>query len=227
MADKKHLVKVLNIKEVTHDVKSFRLEKPNDYKFTPGQATHVSINKPSLDKKRRPFTFTSLNSDSHLEFTIKMYKDHEDGMTKHLFLVREGDEFIIENPWGSIQYKGPGVFIAGGAGVTPFIAILRDLRKKEKLHGNTLIFSNKTSNDIILEPEFKEMESEGLKCIFTLTQENKTGYENKRIDETFLKEKISDFQQNFYICGPVRMVGEIQSTLKNLGASPDSVVLES
>jgi predicted ferric reductase len=41
------------------------------------------------------------------------------------------------------------VFIAGGAGVTPFIAILRQLQAENKIANNKLIFT-KTANDIIL-----------------------------------------------------------------------------
>jgi ferredoxin-NADP reductase len=51
---------------------------------------------------------------------------------------------------GRIEYKGEGVFIAGGAGVTPFIAILRQLQAENKIANNKLIFTNKTANDIIL-----------------------------------------------------------------------------
>jgi predicted ferric reductase len=42
--------------------------------------------------------------------------------------LKHGDELIIRDVWGAIEYKGEGVFIAGGAGVTPFIAILRQLQ---------------------------------------------------------------------------------------------------
>jgi ferredoxin-NADP reductase len=49
---------------------------------------------------------------------------------------------------GAIEYKGEGVFIAGGAGVTPFIAILRQLQAENKTTTN--YFTNKTANDIIL-----------------------------------------------------------------------------
>jgi predicted ferric reductase len=41
--------------------------------------------------------------------------------------LKHGDELIIRDVWGAIEYKGE-VFIAGGAGVTPFIAILRQLQ---------------------------------------------------------------------------------------------------
>jgi ferredoxin-NADP reductase len=41
--------------------------------------------------------------------------------------------------FGAIEYKGEGVFIAGGAGVTPFIAILRQLQAENKIANNKLI----------------------------------------------------------------------------------------
>ncbi len=71
-----NIVRILDIQEVTHDVKCFRFEKPKGYKFIPGQATDVSINQPHWKEEIRPFTFTSLNTDDYLEFTIKRYSDH-------------------------------------------------------------------------------------------------------------------------------------------------------
>ena len=66
-----HIVKILNIEQVTHDVRRFQFEKPAGYTFIPGQATDVSINSPSLKDEKRPFTFTCLNSADYLEFTIR------------------------------------------------------------------------------------------------------------------------------------------------------------
>ncbi len=34
-----HIVKILDIGQVTHDVKMFSVEKPEGYSFIPGQAT--------------------------------------------------------------------------------------------------------------------------------------------------------------------------------------------
>ena len=153
---------------MTHDVRRFTVRKPQGYRFEPGQATLVSVNRPGWEKKKRPFTFTSLNDWPDLEFTTKIYPDHH-GVTEQLGTLEAGDSLLIEDPWGTIQYKGPGTFIAGGAGVTPFIAILRQLAKDGRLAGNTLLFSNKTARDIILRHEFEAMQ--GLRCVFTLTDE--------------------------------------------------------
>jgi ferredoxin-NADP reductase len=218
-----HIVKILSIDPVTHNVRRIRYEKPGSYGFTPGQATDVSINKPRWQNELRPFTFTCLTNEPFLEFTIKIYNDHN-GVTNEIGKLRPGEELIIRDVWGAIEYKGPGYFIAGGAGITPFIAILRFLRKENKLEGNTLFFSNKTSKDIILEKELTAML--GKKAVYLLTQENDNKYHHGHIDEQFLKSNIEDFKKHFYVCGPEKMIEDIKAILLKLGASPDTVVFE-
>ena len=217
------IVKILSVKEVTHDVKRLRLEKPAGYQFVPGQATDVSINTADMKAELRPFTFTCLQDDPFLEFTIKRYADHH-GVTDKLHELKTGDELIVRDVWGAIEYKGPGYFIAGGAGITPFLAILRDLRKKKKLAGNTLFFSNKTASDIIEETELKTMLGEN--AVFILTKEKKQGYMDGYIDKTFLQKNIKDTQAHFYICGPDPMIAAINKSLTELGAKADAVVFE-
>src|SRR6056297_3715168 len=151
-----HTLKIKDIQSVTHDVRQIRFEKPDDYTFTPGQATEVAIDKEGWRDEKRPFTFTSLNSDPYLEFVIKVYPDH-DGVTEQIGKLEVGDSLIIGDAWGTIEYNGEGVFLAGGAGVTPFIAIFRDLYVNHEIGSNTLIFSNKTEDDIILEDELEKM----------------------------------------------------------------------
>src|SRR5215212_4871485 len=218
-----HVVKILDIHNVTHDVKNFRCEKPTGYRFNPGQATEVSINKEGWTEEKRPFTFTALNDDPFIEFTIKIYKDHN-GVTNELGKLKPGDELMVNDVWGAIEYKAPGYFIAGGAGITPFIAILRQLHKENKVDGNKLFFSNKTSADIILKDELNSILGEN--AVHVITEEPGSEYLNRFIDETFLKENIKDFSRNFYVCGPPKMIETITATLEKLGASPDAVVFE-
>lgn len=187
---------------VTHDVKRFILEKPKDYKFIPGQATLLN---------KRPFTFTNLNQDLVLEFTIKRYPG---GVTEKLHRLRPGDTVNIEEPWGTINYQGPGVFIAGGAGITPFIAIFRS----HDMANSSLIFSNKSAKDIILQKELENIFDNRAKFVLT----NK----EKRIDKEFLINNISDFSQNFYLCGPAGMVKDLRKYLKELGAKSQALVFE-
>ncbi|SFK15467.1 cytochrome-b5 reductase [Nitrosomonas aestuarii] len=208
---------------VTHDVKRFILEKPGGFEFEPGHAVELAIDQSQWKHETRPFTPTSSVNDRILEFIIKKYPDHQ-GVTKMLHQLESGAALKISEPFGTIQYKGPGVFIAGGAGITPFIAILRDLAQKDELSGQTLIFSNKTPADIINEKEFRYLMGE--RCILTCTQDSVPGYDNSLIDKTFLQEKINDFDQHFYLCGPDGFMESITDALKSLGAHPDALVFE-
>jgi hypothetical protein len=116
------------------------------------------------------------------------------------------------------------VFIAGGAGVTPFIAIFRQLQKDGKLGNNKLIFSNRTSKDIILKDEFEKMLGDHF--INTLTDEKTDKYDNRKIDAGYLREKIKDFSQYFYICGPDPMLESVSKDLESLGVDKEKIVVE-
>ncbi|HXR83819.1 MAG TPA: FAD-binding oxidoreductase [Hanamia sp.] len=221
--DEEHVVKILDTKNVTHNVKRFTLSKPENYLFTPGQATDIVINLPEWKNERRPFTFTCLNDWNTLEFTIKIYDDHN-GVTNELGKLKAGDELIVHDVFGAIHYKGEGIFVAGGAGVTPFIAIFRDLNEKGKIGNNKLIFSNRTTEDIILKDEFEKMLGDNF--INTITEEKSSEYDNERIDESYLSKKITDFNKYFYICGPDPMVEAIQKDLLNLGVKEEMIVVE-
>ncbi len=220
---KTYKVTIREIEAVTHNVGRFVTTKPDGFTFTPGQATEVAIARNGWKDEKRPFTFTSLPSDPFLEFTIKIYPDHE-GVTDKLAELEVGDELIIGDAWGAIEYKGPGVFIAGGAGVTPFISILRDLEKNEKLDGNRLIFSNDTEDDVILAGEFRKMLGDN--ALYTVTKEESATYKDEKIDKAFLEREIEDFDQHFYVCGPPEMVDDVMEYLTELGASEDRIVHE-
>ncbi len=220
---KSHIVKVIEAKFITHDVKKFVVEKPVGYDFIPGQATDVSINLPEWKDQLRPFTFTNLKESKQLEFMVKIYNDRE-GVTKMLGRTNAGDELILHDVFGAIQYKGPGVFIAAGTGITPFMAIFRELYKQNKLRDNRLIYANKTSEDVIMGQELFRMFKNDF--VNVLTRENVIGFTGKRIDRNFLIENIVDFSQHFYVCGPESFVKDITKLLVDLGADPDTLVFE-
>lgn len=218
-----YTIKIREILSLTHDVKKFVTDKPKNYNFSPGQATEMAVNQREWKAEKRPFTFTSLPEEEHLEFVIKSYRDH-DGVTQKMDSLVIGDELLIGDAWGAIQYKGKGIFIAGGAGITPFICIFKDLQKKGDLTGNKLFFANKTSKDIILESFFYKTLGEDFVSI--LAEENSEGHKYGMINMEFLKKHVKDYSQDFYVCGPDQMVKDISIYLENLGAKPDGIVFE-
>lgn len=220
-----HTIEITAIEPLTHDVKRYVTTRPQGYSFTPGQACELNLTKEGWKEEKRPFTFTCLPGDDHLEFTIKSYPSH-DGVTEQLARSITGDKLEITDAWGTIEYKGKGTFIAGGAGVTPFIAILRDLDRKGSLPGHRLIFGNKQERDIILRDEF-EKKMPGLEVVHVLSDDpHKSEVRHGHVDKALLEEVIDDFGQHFYVCGPEPMQDSVMDALKQLGADPDGLVFE-
>ena len=217
------IVKINSIKHITHDVLRIVTEKPQKHTFTPGQATEVSINKSGWKDEKRPFTFTCLPDSDYLEFTIKTYPSHK-GVTNELLHLKKNDMLILHDVFGAITYKGEGVFIAGGAGVTPFICIFRYLQSKNETGNNKLIFSNKTKGDIILANEFKKLL--GKNFINILSDEKADGYAHGQITEGFLKTHINESTKNVYICGPPPMMDAIEKQLINLKIDKKQIIKE-
>lgn len=219
----KQVARILSKENLTHDVLQIIAEKPSNIHYLPGQAADVSINMQEWEKELRPFTFTSLPSDEFIEFSIKIYPEHK-GVTNELQSLHIGDELIIGEVFGDIHYKGEGIFIAGGAGVTPFIAIIKELEKENKIGHNQLIFANKTKADIILEDKFKELLKENF--INVLSDEEVDGYEHGYITEEIIKKQLNVHTQYFYLCGPKPMMEAVEKQLASLGIANDYIVKE-
>ncbi|SRX72587.1 FAD-binding oxidoreductase [Aequorivita antarctica] len=215
-------LKILNTHFITHNVKRFVLEKPKGFEYTPGQSAQISIDQKGWEDQIRPFTFTSLQHWDHLEFIIKIYEDHE-GVTAQLGKLNTGAELLLHDVYGTIQYKGPGIFIAGGTGITPFIAIFRALFESGNLRNLALLYSNKTKEDIILHDELTKMLGPAYRNVFT--QEGVIGFRERRIDRKFLIETIGDFNSRFYVCGPQKFTEEICDALISLGADPEYLII--
>ena len=224
----KHIVKIKGISKITHDVLQIATTRPPQYFYLPGQATEVSINQDGWEEETRPFTFTSLPDSDYIEFTIKTYPTHV-GVTNQLLKLDVGDELILHDVWGDIAYKGEGIFIAGGAGVTPFIAIFRHLQSINEVGNNKLIFANKTKGDIILEDELTKIL--GSNFINILSDEKTEEYPHGFITEAFIKAQMTEGVNHeitdlFYLCGPPPMIDAIEKQLMHLQVDEKSIIKE-
>lgn len=219
----RYKVSITSIEPATHDVMRIRTERPSEIDFVPGQATEIFLDKAGWENEGRPFTFTSLPENDYLEFTIKCYKERK-GVTNEISMLKPSDNLILNDVFGAIAYKGEGVFIAGGAGVTPFISIIRSLERRMELDGNKLLYANKTKADIILKDEFDRLL--GKNFINILSKDRVQGYAHGMITEDFIRLHVTDFNRPFYICGPPPMIEAVESQLANLNVDPDMIVKE-
>lgn len=219
-----HTLTLQSISPVTHDTHHLVFDKPEGFDFEPGQATDFALDKDGWRDEKRPFTFVSLPEEETLQFVIKSYPEH-DGVTEQIGQMKPGDRALIDDPWGAIEDKGDGIFIAGGAGVTPFIAILRKkLQEQGTLEGNTLVFSNQTEADIILKDEWEAMP--GLAVVYTVTDQPESDLARGQVDAGFLKDLVDVKGDVVYVCGPDGMVEALPRELSKLGVPEGHIVTE-
>lgn len=214
-------VKVKQLEYETHDVIRLVLEKPTGITYSEGQAVDLSL--PSDKNELRAFTFTSLPEDDFLEFIIKVYPKHH-GVTLKLSKLQPNDEVIVHEPFGDISFKGNGVFIAGGAGITPFLAILKRLERKGNVSGNKLIFANKTAKDVILNRYFSNLLEKNYFSILSeeISEGNLYGYVSKEL----IQQAKTDSLKYVYVCGPEPMMQAVEKILDEMQIPKDYIVKE-
>ncbi|MEF2559264.1 FAD-binding oxidoreductase [Aurantimonas sp. C2-5-R2] len=211
-----------HIEPVTHDTHHLVFDRPEGFEYSPGQGVELRLLKDGWEDEGRPFTPVTLPHEPTLEFVIKSYPDHH-GVTEQIGVMKAGDEVEIKGPFGAISDQGPGVFIAGGAGITPMIAVLRKrLHDHGTLAGSTLVFANKTEADIIWRERFEAMK--GLRTVFVVDEPG-AGVPQQRLDRDYLRQFV-EANRLCYLCGPPSMMDEARQALHDLGIKDDHIVEE-
>ena len=211
------------IEPVTHDTWHLVFARPEGFSFEPGQATHITLDRPHLRDQDRPFTMISQPDDETVESVIKSYPEH-DGVTQYIPALMPGDAVTATDPEGAITDHGPGIFIAAGAGITPFIPILRRHARQDAPGASRLLYANKTEGDIILRDEWEDMKS--LDTVFIVSDQTETDLPKGRIDKPFLQEVLTQTKGPFYLCGPEGFVTDVRSALKEIGVAQEDIVTE-
>jgi Na+-transporting NADH:ubiquinone oxidoreductase subunit F len=123
--------------------------------------------------------------------------------------------------------------IAGGSGVTPFRAFVREATRRNLETRITILYSVRTTNDIIFHEEFKDLEQENSNFSFYVTctrlvpEDAWTGRRG-RINAEWVKEHIHDLPNTiFYTCGPNELVEFAEDlVLHELGVAKEQLKTE-
>ena len=130
--------------------------------------------------------------------------------------AKSGDRLCVIEPAGKFlpAYEPDKhlICIAGGSGVTPFRGFVREATRRQLETKITILYSVRTTNDIIFNEEFRELEQQNPNFNFFVTctrlhlQDPWTGRRG-RIDAEWVREHIYDLANTiFYACGPNELV---------------------
>ncbi|SEP57410.1 hypothetical protein SAMN05428995_101133 [Loktanella sp. DSM 29012] len=217
-----HTLTVQKIEQVTHDTYRLICSKPDSFRFEAGQATHMALDKDGWRDEDRAFTMVSDPDAEHVEFVIKSYPSH-DGVTELVPDIQPGDRWLAEDPAGAITDHGCGTFLAAGAGITPFIAILNK-HAREGVGGDHLIFANTHDRDIIMKDTWDQMA--GVTPTYVISDQDDTAHRKGQLDRAMLSDIGIATDKPCYVCGPGEFVDDIRDALKEMGVPEDKIITE-
>jgi propane monooxygenase reductase component len=221
--------RVEKIEPLTHDI--YRLALGDvDLPFKPGQYVDITI--PGSDEVRS-FSMANVPSDppGRLEFMIKAYPDGRFSSLLTDGQIKEGQELEVTGPYGVFTLRKnsdrPLLFIGGGAGMAPILALLRSLAEQGSERAGVYYYGARRPQDLFHLEELAELERRlpNFRFVPALSDcdgEEWDGEQGLITDVVSRCEPELD-QADAYLCGPPPMVDAAIALLDAKGV-PESRV---
>lgn len=191
-------------------------------KARPGQFGFFRVNKPGL-REPHPFTIAGMDADGVVRFAIKPLGDFTRALRDSIAL---GDRLKLEGGYGQFNHRRGGkkqIWLAGGIGVTPFLAMAKNLKGDEGQDIHMVYCVRDRSEAIGLDT--LETQAEKLSNFSFRLHDSKTA---GRLDAAKLAaaSTIDPAGADLWFCGPPQLRIAIEKGLKELGKKPRRVEFE-
>ena len=235
-----HELRVTEVTRLTEDSVSLTFDVPqhltSEFTYLPGQ--HVTIRK-VIDGEdvRRSYSICANARAGKLRVGVKRLPGGVFS-TYATTRLRAGDILDVMPPVGEFTIETDperprrAVAIAAGSGITPVLSLISTSLEVEPLAEWTLIYGNRTANDIMFLEELeglKDRHRPRLQLFHILSREGSDlpllsgridGHKIKTIHDRLLSPHPVD---GWYLCGPYDLVMTARQTLTGLGVD-DSIV---
>lgn len=188
----------------------------------PGTFAVISIKRKGL-REPHPFTVSKIGDTGALQFSIRGLGDY----TRRLRdAVQVGDRMSVEGGYGRFDYrrgKAEQIWVAGGIGITPFLAFADDLGPEETRTIKLVYCVNKAEEAVGLD-RLRAAEQRCKGFTFDLHVSKTDG----RLTAEALAHKIpfDPSRAGLWFCGPAPMRAALISGLNAAGKSPAAVHFE-
>ena len=211
---------ITQIRDLTHDVRSFHIHVPGRPVYVPGQFLVWEV--PCQDKvRKRAYSLASAPHWENVELLIKL--NPQGKVTPAIFGFKEGDEVEVKLPFGKFSLDDPLprkiVFLAGGVGLSAMLSMIRHLEHTGYDGEVVLLYGNRTPDDIVYREELERLSSQWrLKVVHTIDHPEGTGWtgETGYISPEMIRRHCDVENSYFYMCGPPQMIGHMVQNLDDL-----------
>ncbi|HSK16397.1 MAG TPA: ferredoxin reductase [Gaiellaceae bacterium] len=229
------LAEVVEVAPETERAATIVLDVPGWPGHRAGQHLDVRLTAEDGYRAERSYSIASSPANGRVELTVERLEDGEVSP----FLVgelRPGDRIEVRGPVGGHFVWEPGSgplrLVAGGSGIVPLMAMLRQRAVTGSQAPAALLYSARSLEDVLYREELEALAAapEGPAVALTLTRSRPpgwTGYD-RRVDGPMLAEALGppDPAATMYVCGPTSFVETASAALVELGHSPERVRTE-
>jgi ferredoxin-NADP reductase len=230
------LADVTALVDETARVRTVELEAPGWAGHLPGQHVDVRLTAEDGYQAQRSYSIATPAERSRLAITVERIDSGE--VSPYLAgELRPGDKLELRGPIGGYfvwepSRGGPLLLAAGGSGIVPLMAMIRERVAMRSWVSIRLLASSRSLDDIIYRSELEAISRDemGVEIIHTLTRSQPPewpGYD-RRVDREMLAEVGWPPTDGplCYVCGPTGFVEAVASALVELGHPPEMVRTE-
>ncbi len=229
-----HLAEVVDVVMETARVKTLALDVRDWPGHRAGQHVDIRLTADDGYQAERSYSIGSAPHAAHVELTVERLDDGE--VSPYLTeVLRPGDELELRGPVGGYfvwepGLAGPVLLVAGGSGVVPLMAMIRERAAAGSDVDMRLLYSSRSWDDVIYRKELERLSGSGLTVVHTLTRSRPDGWTGyaRRVDQEMLGEVGPDpaARPNAYVCGPTPFVEAVATALVGLGHEPSRIKTE-
>jgi ferredoxin-NADP reductase len=221
-------ITLLRREPVAEGTMAFYFEKPADFSHEAGQNAMFTLIDPGEEDAAGPsrtFTIASAPHERELMIATRM---RDSVFKRFLAAAKPGAKLEMEGPLGLMVLHGdasrPAVFLAGGIGITPFLAMARDVAKRKLPHEIVLFYSNRRPEHAAFLEELERLQGPKFRLVATMTEAPGWKGERRFISRELLAEHLPDLRAPvYYFAGPPGMTMAMQGMLTELGVSEDDM----
>jgi ferredoxin-NADP reductase len=214
--------------QVAEGTFAFHFDKPAGFSHQAGQNAIFSLIDPPENDAAGPsrsFTIASAPHERELMIATRM---RDSAFKRTLGAMPIGGKLRMDGPAGVMvmheDESRPAVFLAGGIGITPFLAMARDAAARLLRHQIVLFYSNRRPKDAAFLDELKRMQNRNFRLVATMTEAPDWTGEKRFISRELLAEHLPDLRAPvYYFAGPPAMTMAMQGMLTDLGVSEDEM----
>jgi ferredoxin-NADP reductase len=216
---------------------AFYFEKPEGYKFEPGQFANFTLLTPAETDLQGNTRTLSIASAPHERNLMVAMRVRATAFKRTMNSLPVGAKLLLQGPYGSMTLPKngarPAVLLAGGIGITPFRSFIWNAAESLSPRRILLFYSVRVPEEAAFLEELQEMEHYNgrYKLICTVTQPEKTKMpwrgETGRISIQMLSKWIPDLGAPiYYIAGPPGMVSSVRQALIGAGIAEEDIRAE-